>query len=94
MPHDPAILAAEYTVSELLRKELDRAAYSLGLPMDSPLALRVLRALERPVGAKEFCVFCGMAYAKARRWQRFCSMDCRNRYHGHGIARAAVTNCD
>lgn len=32
-------------------------------------------------GTSATCVACGGQYEQARRWQRFCSIDCRVRYH-------------
>lgn len=73
-------------------KALDEVVKTFGLSMDSPLVLRVLRAIPAPEGTTpegttEFCAFCGKGFVKTRRWHRFCGLDCR--YHYHGQRRVA-----
>jgi hypothetical protein len=82
----PAIPAVEMVVATALRRKLERLCFEQGLPTDSALVLRVLRALESPIGVRDFCAFCGMTFIRHRRWQRFCGVDCRNHYHGQAKA--------
>lgn len=72
---------AESFAREQIRAAIERVRFECGVPYDAPLVQRLMKALSIPTPGFGFCVFCGIRFQLVRKWQRFCSIDCRNRYH-------------